>query len=333
MITAFFLLSLTAARADSAPPAIVFFPLANDISVDNLPLLRGIATDEASDITTIECRVDGGPWSTATATDGAIAGRTKLFSWYPPRALSRSFNQHLVEARGFDAAGNYNAVYPAYAFWVLGSAPVIDLKSRGVALANGDSLDRDPLFDITIISANPPVTLRRSLSEASLGTEEIRTVTVTADAIRPNIYYGKYSPILNDGSYSLKLEAIDSGGNSSFLEYTDLMVRTASELQLQQQPLSYPNPFDPNGAVPNISIGYMLTRSAAVTLSIYDITMTQFVRKDYAAETNGGKAGYNEVTWDGRDNSGNPVGNGIYLFLLSADGGVLGKGKITILRR
>ena len=333
LIIGFVFLLAVLARADSIPPAAVFFPLAHDISTDSLPIITGIATDESSNINTIECRVDSGAWSTATATDGAIAGRIKLFAWTPARALARSFNQHLVEVRCFDAAGNFNLTYPSYAFYVLGNQPAIDLKSHGVPLANGDTLDKDPSFNITIISANPPVRLRRSITDSSIGIEDLGTVTVTADATKPNIFYGKYSPRLNDGTYILKLEAIDSGGNSSFLEYNELHVRSASEVQIQQPPLSYPNPFDPNSTPQYISIGYMLTRSSNISLSIYTVTMNRIARKDYPAESNGGKAGYNEISWNGRDNSGSLVGNGIYLFLIVADGNLLGKGKITILKR
>ena len=38
-----------------------------------------------------------------------------------------------------------------------------------------------------------------------------------------------------------------------------------------------------------------------------------------------------QVQWDGRDDSGNIVSGGVYLYLLSVDGGML-RGTVTVLR-
>ncbi|MBU1026928.1 MAG: hypothetical protein KKA31_04285, partial [Candidatus Margulisbacteria bacterium] len=58
-------------------------------------------------------------------------------------------------------------------------------------------------------------------------------------------------------------------------------------------------------------------------------------KNNYAAGSSGGKAGYNEVTWDGKSSSGAYVGNGLYVFLIIADGKVVqnGKGKIAVFKQ
>lgn len=67
---------------------------------------------------------------------------------------------------------------------------------------------------------------------------------------------------------------------------------------------SYPNPFNPSTC-----IRYQLATTADVRLSVYAVT-GQFVRELAIARQ---EAGSYQVTWDGRDASGAPVGSGVYL--------------------
>ena len=45
----------------------------------------------------------------------------------------------------------------------------------------------------------------------------------------------------------------------------------------------------------------------------------------------GGKAGYNEVSWDAKSDSGEFIGNGMYLYFVVAGSNVIGKGKMVTL--
>ena len=47
-------------------------------------------------------------------------------------------------------------------------------------------------------------------------------------------------------------------------------------------------------------------------------------------DTMGGLAGYNAVAWDGKDNGGNAVANGVYTFRIINNGRMLGKGYIIV---
>jgi hypothetical protein len=72
---------------------------------------------------------------------------------------------------------------------------------------------------------------------------------------------------------------------------------------------AWPNPFNPT-----TSIRYRLAQGGDASLSVYAVT-GQRVRQLIAGYQT---AGSHQVTWDGRDGSGAPVGNGVYLAELAA---------------
>ncbi len=73
---------------------------------------------------------------------------------------------------------------------------------------------------------------------------------------------------------------------------------------------AYPNPFNPA-----TTIRYDLAQAAVVRLSIYAVS-GQLVRQLVSVRQ---EAGAHQIEWDGRDGSGCPVGNGVYLCELQAD--------------
>ncbi|MBN2356152.1 T9SS type A sorting domain-containing protein, partial [candidate division KSB1 bacterium] len=72
---------------------------------------------------------------------------------------------------------------------------------------------------------------------------------------------------------------------------------------------NYPNPFNPT-----TTIQYALPGDAQVKLVIFNV-LGQKVKTLVDQKQ---KAGYQTVNWDGRDESGNIVGSGIYLFHIEA---------------
>jgi len=67
IFTIIILLGFNKAFADTIPPAASFIPFNLNMTTDNTPTLTGIATDEESIITSIECRIDGGAFTPATS--------------------------------------------------------------------------------------------------------------------------------------------------------------------------------------------------------------------------------------------------------------------------
>jgi hypothetical protein len=90
---------------------------------------------------------------------------------------------------------------------------------------------------------------------------------------------------------------------------------------------NYPNPFKNN-----TTINYALAKKSRVEISVYNIK-GQLVRRYKQGEQ---EAGFYNVVWDGKDNKGNQVGNGIYLFKIKADindGGTFSKVRKILLIR
>jgi gliding motility-associated-like protein len=85
--------------------------------------------------------------------------------------------------------------------------------------------------------------------------------------------------------------------------------------------ISYPNPFSPNGDGVNdtAKIRFELSDDATVTVKIYN----QIGKLVYAFDRiepgfNGGRAGVNELVWDGFNNAGRKVNNGVYFYHIRA---------------
>ena len=76
---------------------------------------------------------------------------------------------------------------------------------------------------------------------------------------------------------------------------------------------NYPNPFNPS-----TTIEYNVEHSGHVALKIYDI-MGRSVRTLVNEYKESGRPDY-KVVWDGRDNSGQQVSAGLYLYTLKSNG-------------
>lgn len=74
-----------------------------------------------------------------------------------------------------------------------------------------------------------------------------------------------------------------------------------------------PNPFSPNSE--ETTIGFQLSQSATVECHIYTLNLTRLktVEESYSA-------GYHTIKWDGKDDSGDIVPNGVYPVLFKATG-------------
>ena len=90
----------------------------------------------------------------------------------------------------------------------------------------------------------------------------------------------------------------------------------------------YPNPFNPDREVGILR--YSLRQSSEVTTKIYDIAghvvMTLTDKEFQEAETEQG------VTWDGKNEAGDLIANGTYLFVIETEAGERAIGKIAVLR-
>ncbi len=112
--------------------------------------------------------------------------------------------------------------------------------------------------------------------------------------------------------YNALIECPNSAGKTHLVEFLENAINNQSvilptEVELYQ---NYPNPFNPS-----TTIEFYLPEQQYVTLDIYNI-LGQRVVSLVDREMD---AGFQSVSWSGRDNSGSEVASGIYFYLLKTD--------------
>ncbi len=326
----------TGTSSSTSPPSASIGRIKNEdgaetnVTTDPSPTFTGLATDESgSTIANVEFRYGSAVlsgWYAATPADGAFNSATEPFTFTITNEIS--VGEHQVQVRTTNAAGVTTVEgFAPYTFYVISDKPLITLKADGSGIVNGDPINPSPSFEVTVVTDQ---TLSQLWFTIDSGTPV--NILPASPSFNTTVFY---KPTLTDGNHDVRVEAtdIDSLGSmrTSTKEAVNLMVQTTGDLQVYGAPLNYPNPF--NAGTENTTLSYVLSRNSNVTLSIHDLSGTLVAKKNLSAGSNGGRAGYNEVLWNGNSDAGQVVGNGIYVYLIIADGKVVSRGKLTVLKR
>ena len=140
------------------------------------------------------------------------------------------------------------------------------------------------------------------------------------------------------GPYTLRLTAFDKAGNTSSATVS-LSILTATPTKSAQPvdslPLTFamPNPFIRSGTTgtAETSFNYSLAGNFSAAIYLFDLNGNLVWQKTYAAGENGGKAGPNNPSWNGKDLYGGSVVNGVYLYQVTGDKRVVARGKLIVL--
>lgn len=109
------------------------------------------------------------------------------------------------------------------------------------------------------------------------------------------------------GKVEYRLKQIDFDGSFEYSSIIKVNSDLINENKLNQ---NYPNPFNPS-----TNISFALPRSSNVRLEIYNV-IGQLVRTLLSQNM---EAGYYEVSWDSKNNSGKKAAGGIYVYRLIAN--------------
>jgi hypothetical protein len=136
------------------------------------------------------------------------------------------------------------------------------------------------------------------------------------------------------GAYTLRLEAIDRAGNFSSTSEVINIASRAPDREIVRQlslPVTFalPNPFD-RTVTSETYLSYDLAGNFTAVVYIFDLGGNLIWRNSYLPGENGGKAGLNTPVWNGKDLYGESVPNGVYIYQITADGKIIGRGKIAI---
>jgi len=90
----------------------------------------------------------------------------------------------------------------------------------------------------------------------------------------------------------------------------------------------YPNPFNPNSEA--ATIRYSLSKDGIISIKIYDIA-NNLVRTLVEGKPQLAGVEYSEA-WNGRNDKGDIVGNGVYLYIIESSSGEKAVGRVAVLR-
>lgn len=169
---------------------------------------------------------------------------------------------------------------------------------------SGDAVDAAPLIQATLTDARGIDYITRPIQLALGRFGEFETIPeneykLTQHPGSTQVVLTYNSPELEPREYQLKLTASDLDGNTS---EDEISFQVHSKLQLVE-PLNYPNPF-----TRETTVTCELTRPAkSLTVKIYTLTGRLIRQLETEAP-----AGFIQLKWNGKDDDGNEVANGVY---------------------
>lgn len=206
--------------------------------------------------------------------------------------------------------------------------PILDVTFDGENIMNGDIISPKPLIEVQLRDENRFLLIQdSSLIELSLikpeasvpiviGSEDYRWYPATNN--NNNIARIEYQPEFTiDGEYELIVKARDVEGNKAGLFDYQIKFEVITK-QTISNVINYPNPFSTA-----TRFVYTLTGEVPVNYKIQIMTVSGRVVKEISeAELGPLRIGTHttEYLWDGTDDYGNRLANGVYLYRFIAKG-------------
>lgn len=217
---------------------------------------------------------------------------------------------------------------------------------------------------LELLRSGPKISISNDLSSYfSTNSNFVITITdsqgVATESIRVTINYtddsislGATSPgvTFENGNFTISLSLLIDipDGNTITIEVyaedLDGEISTATKTYQQENSfllfgpggrgssiLNAPNPFAPK--LENTSFAFEITQQAVIDIKVYSLNL-EMVRHVFSGTLNSGY--HDTLSWDGRDESGDIVPNGVYIFILSAESNgerIVKRNRIAVLAR
>ncbi len=206
------------------------------------------------------------------------------------------------------------------------TAPVIDVVVDGRHLMNGDLISAQPTIAITVFDENQFFMLTdTSLVTVSIKNMETGAVTpyyFASDILKmipaednENICRVLFSPeLLAKGVYELHIQANDVSGNKSSSQEYVIQFVIESETKVSTL-YNYPNPCSDFTTFRFVLTGLEVPKNVSIVVSD---SKGRIVREIFVPNAHIG-TNVLDVYWDGRDNAGNELPNGVYFYSLHFD--------------
>lgn len=131
------------------------------------------------------------------------------------------------------------------------------------------------------------------------------------------------------GSPAVPAVLLKEGGQP--FAYASPVFTTSAGSGLAATLVTYPNPFSPPAE--KMQIAYRLSAASEVELKIYTLTGELVAERTYSSGSVGGQPGVNQIEWDGRNDKGKEIKNGVYLAVIRSKAtGEVVKQKLAVVR-
>lgn len=252
------------------------------------------------------------------------------FEFVIPKDISYKFGNGKISYYAQDEEEDGNGSY--FDFVIGGTAKDAIVDEQG---PNADLYINDLEFAFGGISNENPIVIAKLSDDNGIntvGTGIGHELTLTLDDEDPIVVNDYYEAELDDyrrgtitypmtgleeGRHSVSIKVWDVANNSA-TAYTEFVVANSAEMALDHV-LNYPNPF-------TTSTTFWVTHNRPgdvldVTVQVFSIS-GRLVKTLKTSQVSQGST-FNEITWDGRDDFGNKIGRGVYVYKVnvkSSDG-------------
>jgi hypothetical protein len=192
------------------------------------------------------------------------------------------------------------------------SRPQLDVTFDGFTPLDDDYIRYNPEILLTLRSENPvPVTSKDNFTITLDGQEmDIDSIGYTFTAgTREQPATLRFQPTLEDGIYYFGFNAEDAKRTPVHDQVPEVRVRVSTQSRLAEL-YNYPNPFQTETSFTFLLTGFEPPQE--VEVKVYTVAGRLIRKLSYPASSM--RIGYNALKWDGRDEDGDELANGVYFY-------------------
>ena len=211
----------------------------------------------------------------------------------------------------------------------VGLPPTLDVVFDGNRILDGDIVSPSPVISVVLkdnagkLPITDPTSVKVYLREPGVDFKEINVASDSRikwfPADEKNEFRLEFNPTLSDGDYTLEVQGVDALGQRAGSERFSINFKVVNESSVTNF-YPYPNPFSSKTRFVFTLTGNTVPEKMKVQI----MTVTGKVIREIQKEELGPiKIGNNvtEFAWDGTDELGDRLANGVYLYRVVMDNG------------